>query len=85
VTSVKPTDSALKAVSPEMVPRACSNSRISRLSNCVRVALPRPVHHSRTIEADLYEECGRDDGHEMDDWLRTEEEITNKNACTVAA
>lgn len=34
---------------------------------------------------ELYEERGREDGHDLDDWLRAEEEITNKKACAVAA
>jgi hypothetical protein len=24
---------------------------------------------------ELYQECGREDGHELDDWLRAKEEI----------
>ena len=34
---------------------------------------------------ELYEERGREDGHELDDWLRAEEEITQKKAGTIAA
>jgi hypothetical protein len=34
---------------------------------------------------ELYEECGREDGHDFDDWLRAEEEITKKKARTTAA
>jgi Protein of unknown function (DUF2934) len=34
---------------------------------------------------ELYEECGREDGHELDDWLRAEEEIMQKKARTIAA
>ena len=34
---------------------------------------------------ELYEERGREDGHELDDWLRAEEEITRKKARTIAA
>ena len=33
----------------------------------------------------LYEERGREDGHELDDWLRAEEEMTQKKALTIAA
>ena len=33
----------------------------------------------------LYEARGREDGHELDDWLRAEEEITQKKAGTIAA
>jgi Protein of unknown function (DUF2934) len=34
---------------------------------------------------ELYEERGRQDGHDEEDWLRAEAEITNKKARTVAA
>ena len=34
---------------------------------------------------ELYEARGREDGHAMEDWLRAEEEITNKKAHTIAA
>jgi len=34
---------------------------------------------------ELYEERGCEDGHDLDDWLRAEAEITVKNAKTVAA
>jgi hypothetical protein len=33
----------------------------------------------------LYETRGREDGHELDDWLRAEEEFTWKKVRTVAA
>jgi hypothetical protein len=33
----------------------------------------------------LYEARGRKDGHELEDWLRAEEEITQKKARTIAA
>ena len=34
---------------------------------------------------ELYEEGGREDGHELDDWLRAEAEIMQKKARTTAA
>jgi Protein of unknown function (DUF2934) len=34
---------------------------------------------------ELYQECGREDGHELDDWLRAEEEIRAKKATAAAA
>lgn len=34
---------------------------------------------------ELYEARGREDGHAMEDWLRAEEEITNRKARTIAA
>ena len=33
----------------------------------------------------LYEERGREDGHDLDDWLRAEAEITGTGVRTVAA
>ena len=39
--------------------------------------------HRRAYE--LYEERGRENGHDFDDWLRAEEEITNRKARTIAA
>ena len=33
----------------------------------------------------LYEARGREDGHELEDWLRAEEEITHEKARTIAA
>jgi hypothetical protein len=34
---------------------------------------------------ELYEARGREDGHELEDWLRAEEEITRKKVRTIAA
>jgi len=34
---------------------------------------------------ELYETCGREDGHDFDDWLRAEEEITRQKTRIVAA
>ena len=33
----------------------------------------------------LYEERGRENGHELDDWLRAEEEIAGKRRMATAA
>jgi hypothetical protein len=33
----------------------------------------------------LYEEGGREDGHDLDDWLRAEAEVMQKKARTTAA
>ena len=50
------------------------------------------IEQSRNLEEEirrrayeLYEERGREDGHDLDDWLRAEAEITAKNAKTAAA
>ena len=34
---------------------------------------------------DLYEQRGREDGHELDDWVQAESEIANQGAKAVAA
>jgi hypothetical protein len=34
---------------------------------------------------EIYEARGREDGHDLDDWLRAEAEITSKQVRTVAA
>jgi Protein of unknown function (DUF2934) len=34
---------------------------------------------------ELYEARGREDGHDLEDWLRAEEEITGRTARAVAA
>ena len=34
---------------------------------------------------ELYEQRGREDGHELDDWLQAESELTQQKAKTVAA
>jgi Protein of unknown function (DUF2934) len=47
---------------------------------------PQELEHAIRLRAqELYEERGRKDGHELDDWLRAEEEITQKKARTIAA
>jgi len=41
---------------------------------------------SRSASAyELYEAHGREDGHDVEDWLRAEEEITQKKARPIAA
>ena len=51
-------------------------------------ATSEPQEHEQQIRLrahELYEERGRDDGHELDDWLRAEEEIAAKKIRTSAA
>lgn len=52
---------------------------------------PKGTENEPTVEEqirqrayELYEERGREDGHELDDWLRAEGEFTRK-ARTIAA
>jgi len=42
-------------------------------------------HQIRLRAHELYEARGREDGHELEDWLRAEEEIAVKKFRTVAA
>ena len=47
---------------------------------------PQELEHQIRLRArDLYEARGREDGHELDDWLRAEAEIMQKKAGTIAA
>ena len=47
---------------------------------------PQELKHQIRLRAhELYEARGREDGHDLDDWLRAEEEITKKNARSIAA
>jgi DUF2934 family protein len=47
---------------------------------------PQELEYEIRLRAqELYEERGREDGHELDDWLRAEEEITQKKARIIAA
>ena len=47
---------------------------------------PQELEHEIRLRAqELYEERGREDGHELDDWLRAEAEITDKKTRTTAA
>ena len=46
---------------------------------------PQELEHQIRLRAqELYEARGREDGHELDDWLRAEEEITQKKVRTAA-
>ena len=47
---------------------------------------PQELEHEIRVRAqELYEARGREDGHELDDWLRAEEEIREKKVRTAAA
>jgi len=47
--------------------------------------VPNVQDEIRRRAYELYEQRGREDGHDMDDWLRAEEEITQKRGRRVAA
>ena len=47
---------------------------------------PQELEHQIRLRAhELYEARGREDGHEVEDWLGAEEEITSKKVRTAAA
>jgi hypothetical protein len=47
---------------------------------------PQELEHQIRLRAqELYEARGREDGHELDDWLRAEAEIMQKKAGPIAA
>jgi Protein of unknown function (DUF2934) len=47
---------------------------------------PQELEHQIRLRAqELYEARGREDGHELDDWLRAEAEIRQKKVRTAAA
>jgi hypothetical protein len=47
--------------------------------------LREPEHQIRLRAYQLYEARGREDGHELEDWLRAEREITGKKLRIAAA
>jgi hypothetical protein len=46
---------------------------------------PELQHEIRLRAHELYEARGREDGHELEDWLRAEEEIKEKKVLIIAA
>jgi hypothetical protein len=46
---------------------------------------PHELENQISVRAyELYEARGREDGHEQEDWLRAEEEITGKKVITAS-
>jgi DUF2934 family protein len=48
------------------------------------VTAPNLEHEIRYRAYALYEERGREDGHDLDDWLRAEEELGTRELKTAA-
>jgi hypothetical protein len=46
---------------------------------------PNPEDEIRRRAHELYEQRGREDGHDIEDWLRAEEEVTQKRSLRMAA
>jgi hypothetical protein len=58
----------------------------TRKTGTTRRAQPQNLEEQiRQRAYELYEARGRGGGHELDDWLRAEEEITQKKTRTTAA
>jgi Protein of unknown function (DUF2934) len=53
-------------------------------ANIATESHPNLEEQIRRRAHELYEERGREDGHDMEDWLRAEAEIAAKNAKTAA-
>ena len=51
----------------------------------VRKSAPDLQEQIRRRAYELYEQRGRGDGHELDDWLQAEAEVTQKKAKAVSA
>ena len=47
--------------------------------------VPNVEDEIRRHAYELYEQRGREDGHDLEDWLRAEEEVTQKRGRRVAA
>jgi hypothetical protein len=61
------------------------NANPSKKSPATVTGEPQELEHQIRLRAqELYEARGREDGHELDDWLRAEAEITQKKVRTAA-
>jgi hypothetical protein len=62
------------------------NENPPKKSPATATSEPQELEHEIRLRAqELYEAHGRQDGHELDDWLRAEEEITQKEVRAIAA
>ncbi|MBS1851483.1 MAG: DUF2934 domain-containing protein [Acidobacteria bacterium] len=62
----------------KLIPKQDSSSMVEQNS-------PELEQQIRTRAYELYEERGRTDGHDMNDWLRAESEVTSGKREAVAA
>jgi Protein of unknown function (DUF2934) len=72
-----------RTFAPKEVPHECKSPEevaSDRDRRTTRARTPDPPSAQ-----ELYEARGREDGHELDDWLRAEAEIMQKKAGTIAA
>jgi DUF2934 family protein len=58
----------------------------SKKSPATAASDPQELEHQIRLRAyELYEARGREDGHDLEDWLRAKEEITQKSVRPIAA
>ena len=61
------------------------NANPPKKSPATGTSEPQELEHQIRLRAqELYEARGREDGRELDDWLRAEEEIAGKKVRTAA-
>jgi hypothetical protein len=68
-----------------MKPDRTTATRRQTPALAVMKSAPELQEQIRRRAYELYEQRGRDDGHELDDWLQAESELTKQKAKTVAA
>jgi hypothetical protein len=68
-----------------MKPDRTTATRRQTPALAVMKSAPEVQEQIRRRAHELYEQRGRDDGHELDDWLQAESEMTKQKAKTVAA
>jgi len=68
-----------------MKPNRTTATRRQTPALAVMKSSPELQEQIRHRAYELYEQRGRDEGHELDDWLQAESEVTQQKAKTVAA
>jgi hypothetical protein len=62
------------------------NANLPKKSQATVTSEPHELEHEIRLRAhQLYVARGQEDGRDLDDWLRAEEEITGKQARPIAA
>jgi hypothetical protein len=67
----------MKPTSPTAIPNQIP-TKVTKSTPDLQEQIRRRAH-------ELYEQRGRDEGHELDDWLQAESEVTQQKAKTVTA
>jgi hypothetical protein len=68
-----------------MKPDRITATRRQTPALAVMKSAPELQEQIRHRAYELYEQRGRDEGHELDDWLQAESEMTKQKAKTVGA